>query len=73
MSPVILQRFLLLLTNSFELQARVDRIVQSLNFAANMRNVGDFDTGRILILGASWREIDKYFNPRICRAIFLCR
>ena len=71
MSPIILQRFLL--TNSLELQARVDRVVESLNFAANMRNVGDFHAGRILVLGASRREVDKYFNPRICRAIFLGR
>lgn len=49
MSPVILQSFLLLLTNSLELQTRVDRVVESLNFAANMRNVGDLDTGRILV------------------------
>lgn len=71
MSPIILQSFLL--TNSLELQAGVDRVVESLNFAANMRNVGDFHAGRILVLGASRREVDKYFNPRICRAIFLRR
>lgn len=71
LSPVILQSFLL--TNSLELQTCVDRVVEPLNFAANMRNVGDFHAGRILVLGASRREVDKYFNPRICRAIFLRR
>ena len=69
MSPVILQSFLL--TNSLELQARVDGVIEPLNFAANMRNVGDFHAARILVLGASRRKVDKYFNPRICRAIFL--
>ena len=73
MSPVILQSLLLLLTNSLELQTRVDRIIEPLNFAANMRNVGDLDAGRILVLRASRREVDKYFNPRICGAIFLRR
>ena len=70
MSSVILRSFLL--TNSLELEARVDCIIESFYFAANMRNVRDLDTGGILILGTSRREVDKYFNPRICLgAIFL--